>query len=125
MGPGLEDNGGVLSWPGCQDLPPGWRGVRSEGAPDPLPIDPPLAPLRILQGVIRAVKELDYEISHGRYTLLVTATDQCPVLSHRLTSTTTVGGWVGHSPNVGAGQDRSKKTQVGKRDRKRWSRKNT
>ncbi|XP_048194923.1 cadherin-23 isoform X1 [Perognathus longimembris pacificus] len=41
-------------------------------------------------GVIRAVKELDYEISHGRYTLIVTATDQCPILSHRLTSTTTV-----------------------------------
>ncbi|XP_017530342.3 cadherin-23 isoform X2 [Manis javanica] len=41
-------------------------------------------------GVISAVKELDYEISNGRYTLLVTATDQCPILSHRLTSTTTV-----------------------------------
>ncbi|XP_051008445.1 cadherin-23 [Acomys russatus] len=41
-------------------------------------------------GVITAAKELDYEISHGRYTLLVTATDQCPILSHRLTSTTTV-----------------------------------
>ncbi|XP_028018763.2 cadherin-23 [Balaenoptera acutorostrata] len=41
-------------------------------------------------GVIRAAKELDYEISHGRYTLIVTATDQCPILSHRLTSTTTV-----------------------------------
>ncbi|KAM4852687.1 cadherin-23 [Thomomys bottae] len=41
-------------------------------------------------GVIRAVKELDYEISHGRYSLIVTATDQCPILSHRLTSTTTV-----------------------------------
>ncbi|XP_053442225.1 cadherin-23 isoform X1 [Nycticebus coucang] len=41
-------------------------------------------------GVITAIKELDYEISHGRYTLIVTATDQCLVLSHRLTSTTTV-----------------------------------
>ncbi|XP_067995381.1 cadherin-23-like [Melanerpes formicivorus] len=41
-------------------------------------------------GEIRTVKELDYEISHGRYTLIVTATDQCPVLSRRLTSTTTV-----------------------------------
>ncbi|XP_042546060.1 cadherin-23 isoform X2 [Dipodomys spectabilis] len=41
-------------------------------------------------GVIRAVKELDYEISHGHYTLIVTATDQCPILSYRLTSTTTV-----------------------------------
>ncbi|XP_064125746.1 cadherin-23 isoform X4 [Loxodonta africana] len=41
-------------------------------------------------GVISATKELDYEISHGCYTLIVTATDQCPILSHRLTSTTTV-----------------------------------
>ncbi|XP_006170164.1 cadherin-23 isoform X1 [Tupaia chinensis] len=41
-------------------------------------------------GIITAVKELDYEISHGRYTLIITATDQCPILSHRLTSTTTV-----------------------------------
>ncbi|KAM9617928.1 cadherin-23 isoform 2-T2 [Trichechus inunguis] len=41
-------------------------------------------------GVISATKELDYEISHGRYTLIVSATDQCPILSHRLTSTTTV-----------------------------------
>ncbi|XP_062957725.1 cadherin-23 isoform X1 [Cynocephalus volans] len=41
-------------------------------------------------GVISATKELDYEISHGRYTLIVTAMDQCPILSHRLTSTTTV-----------------------------------
>ncbi|NXN10050.1 CAD23 protein, partial [Indicator maculatus] len=41
-------------------------------------------------GEIRTVKELDYEISHGRYTLIVTATDQCPILSRRLTSTTTV-----------------------------------
>uniref|UniRef100_A0A803VQB2 Cadherin-23 n=1 Tax=Ficedula albicollis TaxID=59894 RepID=A0A803VQB2_FICAL len=41
-------------------------------------------------GEIRTVKELDYEISHGRYTLIVTATDQCPVPSRRLTSTATV-----------------------------------
>ncbi|XP_055454812.1 cadherin-23 [Psammomys obesus] len=41
-------------------------------------------------GVITAAKELDYEISHGRYTLIVTATDQCPISSHRLSSTTTV-----------------------------------
>nr|XP_014343935.1 PREDICTED: cadherin-23 [Latimeria chalumnae] len=41
-------------------------------------------------GHIRAVKELDYEISHGRYTLVVTATDQSPNPSRRLTSTTTV-----------------------------------
>nr|XP_030131496.3 cadherin-23 isoform X1 [Taeniopygia guttata] len=41
-------------------------------------------------GEIRTVKELDYEISHGRYTLIVTATDQCPIVSRRLTSTATV-----------------------------------
>ncbi|NXS63367.1 CAD23 protein, partial [Brachypteracias leptosomus] len=41
-------------------------------------------------GQIHTVKELDYEISHGRYTLIVTATDQCPTVSCRLTSTTTV-----------------------------------
>nr|XP_008515948.1 PREDICTED: cadherin-23 [Equus przewalskii] len=41
-------------------------------------------------GVISAAKELDYEISQGRYTLIVTATDQCPILSRRLTSTATV-----------------------------------
>ncbi|XP_057885306.1 cadherin-23 [Melospiza georgiana] len=41
-------------------------------------------------GEIRTVKELDYEISHGRYTLVVTATDQCPIVSRRLTSTATV-----------------------------------
>ncbi|XP_062989358.1 cadherin-23-like [Elgaria multicarinata webbii] len=41
-------------------------------------------------GQIRTVKELDYEISHGRYTLIVTATDKCPIASRRLTSTTTV-----------------------------------
>nr|XP_034993474.1 cadherin-23 isoform X1 [Zootoca vivipara] len=41
-------------------------------------------------GQISTMKELDYEISHGRYTLIVTATDQCPIPSRRLTSTTTV-----------------------------------
>ncbi|XP_043407770.1 cadherin-23 isoform X5 [Chelonia mydas] len=41
-------------------------------------------------GQICTVKELDYEISHGRYTLVVTATDQCPIPSRRLTTTTTV-----------------------------------
>ncbi|ETE62569.1 Cadherin-23, partial [Ophiophagus hannah] len=41
-------------------------------------------------GQIRTMKELDYEISHGRYTLLITATDQCPIPSRRLTSTTMV-----------------------------------
>ncbi|XP_061229899.1 cadherin-23 isoform X3 [Neopsephotus bourkii] len=41
-------------------------------------------------GQISTVKELDYEISHGRYTLIVTATDQCPIISRRLTSTATV-----------------------------------
>uniref|UniRef100_A0A8D0BYG7 Cadherin-23 n=1 Tax=Salvator merianae TaxID=96440 RepID=A0A8D0BYG7_SALMN len=41
-------------------------------------------------GQISTVKELDYEISHGRYTLVVTATDQCPIPARRLTSTTTV-----------------------------------
>ncbi|NXF31776.1 CAD23 protein, partial [Nyctibius bracteatus] len=41
-------------------------------------------------GQICTVKELDYEISHGRYTLIITATDQCPIISRRLTSTATV-----------------------------------
>ncbi|KAM4702929.1 cadherin-23 [Rhinophrynus dorsalis] len=41
-------------------------------------------------GLIRAVKELDYELCLGRYTLIVTATDQCPTVLRRLTSTTTV-----------------------------------
>ncbi|XP_075073149.1 cadherin-23 [Mixophyes fleayi] len=41
-------------------------------------------------GLIRAVKELDYEVCLGRYTLIVTATDMCPILLRRLTSTTTV-----------------------------------
>uniref|UniRef100_A0A8C3N8H9 Cadherin-23 n=1 Tax=Geospiza parvula TaxID=87175 RepID=A0A8C3N8H9_GEOPR len=44
----------------------------------------------VAYGEIRTVKELDYEISHGRYTLVVTATDQCPIVSRRLTSTATV-----------------------------------
>ncbi|KAM8924599.1 cadherin-23 [Pelodytes ibericus] len=41
-------------------------------------------------GLIRAVKELDYEVCLGRYTLIVTATDQCPFVLRRLTSTATV-----------------------------------
>ncbi|KAG6937290.1 cadherin related 23 [Chelydra serpentina] len=41
-------------------------------------------------GQICTVKELDYEISHGRYTLVVTATDRCPIPSRCLTTTTTV-----------------------------------
>ncbi|KAM9327300.1 cadherin-23 [Gastrophryne carolinensis] len=41
-------------------------------------------------GLIRAVKELDYELCLGRYTLIVTATDSCPIVLRRLTSTTTV-----------------------------------
>ncbi|XP_043912879.1 cadherin-23 [Protopterus annectens] len=41
-------------------------------------------------GLIQAVKELDYEVSHGRYTLVITATDQCPNPLRRLTSTATV-----------------------------------
>uniref|UniRef100_A0A8C5W6C9 Cadherin-23 n=1 Tax=Leptobrachium leishanense TaxID=445787 RepID=A0A8C5W6C9_9ANUR len=41
-------------------------------------------------GLIRAVKELDYELCLGRYTLVVTATDQCPLVPRRMTSTTTV-----------------------------------
>uniref|UniRef100_UPI00398F0386 cadherin-23 n=1 Tax=Pristiophorus japonicus TaxID=55135 RepID=UPI00398F0386 len=41
-------------------------------------------------GQIKAVKGLDYEICHGRYTLILTATDQCPNPDHRLTSTATV-----------------------------------
>lgn len=36
------------------------------------------------------MKELDYEISNGHYTLVVTATDQCPNPALRLTSSTTV-----------------------------------
>lgn len=36
------------------------------------------------------MKELDFEISNGHYTLVVTATDQCPNPALRLTSSTTV-----------------------------------
>ncbi|KAG7462693.1 hypothetical protein MATL_G00187450 [Megalops atlanticus] len=43
-----------------------------------------------INGTIVAVKELDYEISGGHYTLVVTATDQCAILALRLTATTTV-----------------------------------
>ncbi|XP_067382257.1 cadherin-23 isoform X2 [Channa argus] len=43
-----------------------------------------------ITGRITAVKELDYEISNGHYTLVVTATDQCPKHALRLTSSTTV-----------------------------------
>uniref|UniRef100_A0A7N8WZ65 Cadherin-23 n=1 Tax=Mastacembelus armatus TaxID=205130 RepID=A0A7N8WZ65_9TELE len=43
-----------------------------------------------ITGRITAVKELDYEISNGHYTLVVTATDQCPKPALRLTSSTTV-----------------------------------
>ncbi|XP_061083448.1 cadherin-23 [Conger conger] len=41
-------------------------------------------------GTIVVVKALDYEISNGHYTLVVTATDQCPVPGLRLTASTTV-----------------------------------
>ncbi|XP_070398263.1 cadherin-23 isoform X1 [Nothobranchius furzeri] len=41
-------------------------------------------------GRITAVKALDYESSNGHYTLVVTATDQCPKPALRLTSSTTV-----------------------------------
>uniref|UniRef100_A0A6I8QEL0 Cadherin domain-containing protein n=1 Tax=Xenopus tropicalis TaxID=8364 RepID=A0A6I8QEL0_XENTR len=41
-------------------------------------------------GLIRVVKELDYEVCLGRYTLIVTATDRCPIVQRRLTSTATV-----------------------------------
>ncbi|XP_076829939.1 cadherin-23, partial [Brachyhypopomus gauderio] len=41
-------------------------------------------------GRIVVVKELDYETSGGRYTLVLTATDQCPIANLRLTSSTTV-----------------------------------
>ncbi|KAA0718279.1 Cadherin-23 Otocadherin [Triplophysa tibetana] len=41
-------------------------------------------------GKIVVIKELDYEISNGRYVLTVTATDQCPIPQFRLTSSTTV-----------------------------------
>lgn len=42
------------------------------------------------------MKELDYEISNGHYTLVVTATDQCPNPALRLTSSTTVSTVVEH-----------------------------
>lgn len=35
-------------------------------------------------------REVDYEISSGRYTLIITATDQCPIPQLRLTSSATV-----------------------------------
>lgn len=103
-----------------------WGGQRvpHEGAgPHHVP-DPPLFPLCVPQGVISAAKELDYEISHGRYTLIVTATDQCPILSRRLTSTTTVGGW-DTAPTWGCGEDGAQKARMGKRNRERLSRRNT
>ncbi|XP_060710121.1 cadherin-23 [Hemiscyllium ocellatum] len=43
-----------------------------------------------ITGQIEAVKELDYERSHGRYPLTITATDQCPKPLCRLTATATV-----------------------------------
>lgn len=43
-----------------------------------------------ITGRVTAVKPLDYEISNGHYALVVTATDQCPIPSLRLTSSTTV-----------------------------------
>ncbi|KAF7666879.1 hypothetical protein LDENG_00090080 [Lucifuga dentata] len=43
-----------------------------------------------ITGRITAVKELDFEISNGHYSLVVTATDQCPIPGLRLTSSTTV-----------------------------------
>lgn len=36
------------------------------------------------------MREVDYEISSGRYTLIITATDQCPISQLRLTSSATV-----------------------------------
>ncbi|RXM29770.1 Cadherin-23 [Acipenser ruthenus] len=41
-------------------------------------------------GTVVTLRELDYEVSHGRYTLIITATDQCPNPSHRLQSSATV-----------------------------------
>lgn len=112
------------SWAGWQQgfpimarMPPCWgshrvphEGAGPQGGLDSLPIAPPSFPLCIPQGVIRAAKELDYEICHGRYTLIVTATDQCPILSRRLTSTTTVG----HSPNLGVRGNGAQKAQMGR-----------
>uniref|UniRef100_A0AAY4DS48 Cadherin-23 n=1 Tax=Denticeps clupeoides TaxID=299321 RepID=A0AAY4DS48_9TELE len=43
-----------------------------------------------VMGRIVAVKELDYELSNGHYTLVIAATDQCPIPTLRLTSSTTV-----------------------------------
>lgn len=68
--------------------------IRAPSPAWPCPSPSSLTPgyrLLVLQGQIRTLKELDYEISHGRYTLVVTATDQCPAASRRLTSTATVG----------------------------------
>lgn len=45
------------------------------------------------------MKELDFEISNGHYTLVVTATDQCPSPALRLTSSTTVSLQVRHRFN--------------------------
>ncbi|MGH0120863.1 UNVERIFIED_CONTAM: hypothetical protein FKN15_024344 [Acipenser sinensis] len=41
-------------------------------------------------GTVVTLRELDYEVSHGRYTLIITATDQCPNPSQRLQSSATV-----------------------------------
>ncbi|XP_058240232.1 cadherin-23 [Hemibagrus wyckioides] len=41
-------------------------------------------------GRITVTREVDYEISSGRYTLIITATDQCPIPQLRLTSSATV-----------------------------------
>ncbi|XP_041116855.1 cadherin-23-like isoform X4 [Polyodon spathula] len=41
-------------------------------------------------GTVVTLRELDYEVSHGRYTLIITATDQCPYPSLRLQSSATV-----------------------------------
>ncbi|TST98568.1 Cadherin-23 [Bagarius yarrelli] len=41
-------------------------------------------------GRITVIREVDYEISSGRYTLIITATDQCPIPQLRLTSSATV-----------------------------------
>uniref|UniRef100_A0A8C9TL15 Cadherin-related 23 n=1 Tax=Scleropages formosus TaxID=113540 RepID=A0A8C9TL15_SCLFO len=43
-----------------------------------------------ITGTIVTAKALDYEISRGHYTLMVTATDQCPIPRLRLTSSATV-----------------------------------
>ncbi|XP_051779861.1 cadherin-23 isoform X1 [Erpetoichthys calabaricus] len=41
-------------------------------------------------GAVVTLKALDFEISSGRYTLIITATDQCPIVLQRLTSSATV-----------------------------------